>query len=55
MVMTASLHFKQNDLAGKLNMKYALSAYAKGKHFNNYGSVCFTMICVIMKLILLPI
>ena len=55
MVMTATLHFKQNDLAGKLNMKYTLSAYAKGQHFNNYGSVCFTVICVIMKLILLPI
>ena len=45
--MTASLHFKQKDLAGKLNMKYTLSAYAKGKHFNNYGSVCFRVICVI--------
>jgi hypothetical protein len=31
MVMTAPLHFKQNDLAGKLNMKYALSAYARSR------------------------
>lgn len=53
--MAATLYFKQNDLGGKLNIKYTLSTYAKGQNFNNYGSVCYTVICVTMKLILLPI